>query len=152
MLLLPNKRQSRPLSLPQATVPRVSPKRPLTYSPGSQGSCKRKPLPPRSPFLDFGTCKVQSCPQRKLLPPSRKLSRTLQAHPTPTGWAIAGDEGGEWLREGCLASLLEALRRVLLEQEALVRRSSPAVLCPNGPPPCFPAAASRATWQACAAP
>lgn len=101
-------------------MPRVSPKRSLTYSPGSQGSCKRKPLPPGSPFLDSGTCKVQSRPQRKLPPPSRKLSKIFLAHPT----TMREMGVGEWLREGGLNSLLEALRRLQLEQEALVRRPS----------------------------
>lgn len=92
-LPLPHKGQGRPLSLPLPAVPVVSPERSLTYSPGSQGSCKRNPLPPGSPFLDFRTCKVQSRPQRKLPPTSRKLSRIFPARPPPTGSAVARDEG-----------------------------------------------------------
>lgn len=154
---LPHKGQGRPPSLPLFTVPRVSPQRSLTYSPGSQGSSKRNPLPPGSPFLDFRTCKVQIRPQRRLPPTSRKQSRIFPARPPPTGSAAAGGEGRErgLLREDGLASLLEALGRLLLKQGGSGPQAQP-FSGPNGPPPSFPAAAaasaSQATWQACAAP
>lgn len=95
------------LSLPQPTVPRGSPESSLTYSPGSQGSCKGKPLPPGSPFLDFGTCKVLSHPEKSCSRRRKKLSRVFPARPPPTSC------GGEGLLEDYLASLLEALRRLL---------------------------------------
>lgn len=55
--------------------------------------------------------------------------------------------------EDGLASLLEALGRLLLEQGGSGPQAQP-FSGPNGPPPSFPAAAaaSKATWQACAAP
>lgn len=71
------------LFFPQLAGLRVSPERSLTYSPEFQGSCKRKPLPPGSPFLDFGTRKLPSHPQRKLQPPSEKLSWVLFQHVCP---------------------------------------------------------------------
>ena len=74
-LPLPHKGQGRPLSLPIPTLPRVSPERSLTYSPGSQGSCKGNPLPPGSPFLDFRTCKVQEPPPKKA---AANVQKTVQ--------------------------------------------------------------------------
>lgn len=88
---LPHKGQGSPLSLPQSTVPRVSPEKSLTYSPGAQGSCKRKPLPPRSPFLQGA-----QPPPKKSAASVGKTVHFSQHVCSPTRSAFAGVEVRGW--------------------------------------------------------